>query len=205
MIKKDRPIYLIGGAPTAGKSTVAQLLSNHLQLPWISTDQIRDLVRQVVKRADHPKLFGPEGYSAERFLTEFSAEQIITMEMEQAEAVWSAIKGFITTDFTWEHGFVMEGLSLLPHLINQDFANVPAVKPVFLIDSDADRIRHVVFTRGLWADANTYADSVKEKEVEWTLLFSQKIRLEAEQYGYPTIEVTKSETDLKAVLNALRI
>jgi 2-phosphoglycerate kinase len=37
--------YLIGGAPTVGKSTVAAALAAHLDLPWISTDQIRDILQ----------------------------------------------------------------------------------------------------------------------------------------------------------------
>lgn len=88
----EKQIILIGGAPTMGKSTIAVLLSKHLGLPWISTDQIREIMRTVASRKDFPKLFNPEGYSAERFLTEFSAEQIVNMEMDEGEDVWLGVK-----------------------------------------------------------------------------------------------------------------
>lgn len=104
---KTRTIILIGGAPTTGKSTMAALVAKHLSLPWISTDQIRETMRIVARREDHPKLFNPEGYTAERFLTEFSAEQIANMEMEQGEAVWLGIKPFIEDDYMWKDGFVI--------------------------------------------------------------------------------------------------
>lgn len=39
----------------------------------------------------------------------------------------------------------------------------------------------------------------KNKEVEWVLLFSKRIKAEAEKYGYPCIEVTKGENDLSAI------
>lgn len=90
-----KPRILIGGAPTAGKSTIAQLLSKHLDLPWMSTDQIREIMRTVADRATQPMLFEPEGYSAERFLTEFSAEEIATMEMLQGDAVWPGVRKII--------------------------------------------------------------------------------------------------------------
>lgn len=194
---------LIGGAPTTGKSTVANLLSKHLNLPWISTDQIRETMRVTADRKKIPNLFNPEGYDAERFLTEFSAEEIVRMEMEQGDAVWPGVKNFIEEDYTWKQGFIIEGVNILPHLVAQDLSQ--PCKAVFLIDEDADRTREVVFTRGLWGDAHTYSDDVKEKEVEWAVLFSHKLNAEAERYGFPCIEVQKRDTDLDLILAALKL
>jgi len=142
-------IYLIGGAPTVGKSTIAAALARHYGLPWISTDQIRDIMRTVADRGDYPKLFTPEHYDAERFLTEFSAEEIARMELEQGEEVWPAIKQFIEDDYTWKQGFVMEGVNILPHLVARDFARAEQVRAVFLVDENEDRMREVIFNRGL--------------------------------------------------------
>lgn len=195
-------VIFIGGAPTTGKSTVAKDLSKHLGIPWISTDQIREVVRTFSDRNTNPKLFTPEGYTAERFLTEFSAEEIVKMEMEQGDAVWSGVMTFIENSYPWKD-FIIEGVGVLPHLIAKDFSNDEHVKAVFLVDEDTDRIRNVVFTRGLWDDAHTYSDDVKEKEVEWALLFSHKLKVEIEKYGYPWIEVKKDENDLQTVLKTL--
>ena len=203
MKNKDKNIYLIGGAPTVGKSTIAQALARHFDIPWISTDQIRDLLRTVAKRSDYPKLFNGEGYDAEKYLTEFSAEQIVDKEMEQGDVVWIGIKGMIEQDYTWVDGFVVEGVNILPHLVDKDFASNKRVKAVFLVDEDADRTRDVVFNRGLWADAKTYSDDVKEKEVEWAQLFSHRLKQEAQKYGFPVIEVKKDKDDLQAVLEDL--
>lgn len=172
-------------------------------LPWISTDQIRNIMRAVVSRRSFPKLFNPEKYDAERFLTEFSAEQIVQREFEQGEAAWVGIKDFIENDYTWTKGFVVEGINILPHLVTKDFKNYKNIKSVFLVDEDADRIREVVFTRGLWGDAKDYPDYVKEKEVEWSLLFSHKIKEEAQKYSYPVLKVEKDSNDLQSVLNVL--
>ena len=201
--KSKKTIILIGGAPTTGKSTIAQMLASYLGVPWISTDQIREIMRAIASRKDYPKLFTSEDYSAERFLSEFSAEQIATMEMEQAEEVWPGIRKFIKNDYVWKDGFVIEGVNILSHLVAKDFANEPHIKPVFLVDEDADRMRQIVFTRGLWDDADTYSDDVKEKEVEWALLFSHKLKAEVEKYGYPLVEVKKGEDDLVSVLRSL--
>jgi len=202
--EQKRIVVLIGGAPTAGKSTMADLISKRLNIPWISTDQIREIMRVTARREDIPKLFTPERYTAEKFLTEFSAEEIVRMEMEQGEATWIGVKKIIEDDYTWKDGFVVEGVNILPHLVAKDFSSDKNVKAVFLVDEDADRTRHVVFTRGLWDDAHTYSDDVKEKEVEWSLLFSHKIKGEAEKYGFPCVEVEKNINDVEAVLKALK-
>lgn len=205
MGNNSRNIILIGGAPTTGKSMMAYLIAKHLGVPWISTDQIREIQQSVASRKEFPSLFNTRGYNAEKFLTEFSAEQIVNMEMEQGEVVWLGVKKLIEDDYLWKEGCVIEGVGILPRLVARDYKDDLHVKTVFLVDEDADRMRDVVFTRGLWGDAHTYSDSVKEKEVEWALLFSHKLKTEAETYGYRLVEVTKNKNDLQAVLNALGV
>lgn len=199
----SKNIYLIGGMPTAGKSTIAQSMSDHFHIPWISTDQIREVMRIVADRNQYPKLFTPEGYSAERFLTEYDAQQIVDMELEQGEATWPGVSKLIRDDYTWPQGFVIEGVGILPHLIARDCNGNPNVKPVFIGDENEDRVRKVVYTRGLWDDAKTYSDDVKEREVEWAILFSKMLKQEAEKHGYPWVELEKNVGDLNRVLQAL--
>ena len=182
---------------------MAKLLAKRLDIPWISTDQLRDIMRSVARREDMPTLFDPEGYTAERFLTEFSAEEIADMEMKQGEVVWAGVKKFIEDEYPWHGRFIVEGVHILPHLVAQDFGDDRDIRAVFLVDEDADRIREVVFSRGLWDDAKAYPDDVKEKEVEWSLAFGRALKAEAERYGFPCIEVTRNPDDVEAVLRAL--
>jgi 2-phosphoglycerate kinase len=203
--ESQRKIILIGGAPATGKSTMAGLIAKRLGIQWISTDQIREMMRVTARREDMPKLFSPEGYTAEKFLTEFSAEEIVRMEMGQGEAVWVVIKQIIEDDYTWKGSFVVEGISILPYLIKKDFGDDKNIKAVFLINEDAEEVRHIVFTRGLWDETRTYSDDVKEKEVEWSLLFGHKIKAEAEKHGYPWIEMTNNQDDIENVINALKL
>lgn len=53
----DKKVILIGGAPLSGKSYVARKLGQELNLPWISTDTIREQMRQLVRKEDYPNLF----------------------------------------------------------------------------------------------------------------------------------------------------
>ncbi len=204
-MEKNKQIILIGGAPTTGKSTVAKLLSKHLDIPWISTDQIRQILKSVAHINDYPGLFNTEGYTAEKFLTEYSSEQIVEMEFASGEETWVGVKNFIEDAYPWTDSYIIEGVGILPHLVSRDFKENSEIKPIFLIDEDADRIRDVVLNRGLWGSAKSYSDELKEKEVEWVRLFSHKVKNEANKYEYSLIEVSKKDSDFEKVLSALSI
>jgi 2-phosphoglycerate kinase len=199
---KDKKIILIGGAPTTGKSTVAQALAKELDLPWLSMDQIRNTMRVVADKDKHPNLFNG-GRDAETFLTSFTASEIVDKEIAQSEAAWLGIKAFIEEDYTWPKGFIIEGVNVLPHLVARDFSDNPDVRAVFLIDRDNERMRKVVYERGLWADANDYPDYVKEKEMEWATLFGERLEEVTKEHGFPLIEIHKTDNDVNQVLSAL--
>lgn len=94
----------------------------------------------------------------------------------------------VKTDYVWE-SFIVEGVAVLPGLAKKLTEKFPYVKSVFLIDEDENRIRNLIFTRGLWDDANKYSDSVKEKEVEWAGAFNAWLKEECEKYSLPTVYV----------------
>ncbi len=198
-----RKIILIGGTPTVGKSTMAGLLSKQLDLPWISTDQTREIMRVIANKDDHPDLYNVEGHDAVSFLTTFSAEEIADMEFRQGIAAWAGNKKLIEDDYTWRQGFIVEGVNILPELI-PTLETSSYIRPIFLIDDSEERMREVVFGRGLWEDAHKYPDDVKEKEVEWATIFSKRLEKSALEHGYPVVKIEKnSEKDLQAVMTAL--
>ena len=200
-----RPRLLIGGAPTVGKSTAAAALAAHLALPWISTDQIRDIMRSVASRHDHPKLFNPEGYDAEGFYNAFATEDVVAIEIGQGEAAWTGISTLIAHDYTWPRGFVVEGVNLLPRLIARDFASDAGVKTVFVTEADPDRMRDVVFNRGVWDDARRTSDAAKEKELAWIRRFDAWVKAQALAHGFPVVALEKDGKDLGRILEALKI
>jgi 2-phosphoglycerate kinase len=201
----NRTIYLIGGAPAVGKSTVAAALAGKLGLPWISTDQIRDIMRTVASRSEHPKLFNPEGYDAEGFYKAFSERQIVELEIGQGEVAWTGILALIAGDYTWPQGFLVEGVNLLPPLIARDIPPDAGVRTMFVTEADPRRMRETVFTRGLWDHAGRYSDAVKEKEFAWILRYDAWLKAQAEAHGFPVVALRKDGRDLERILEALGI
>lgn len=194
---------LIGGSPVAGKSYIAQMLAERLHVPWISTDQIRSIMRAVLKRQDYPALFVPKGYDAKKYLTEFSSSQIVDMHMSEGEIVWTGVEAFIRGNFTWRDGFIVEGINILPELVRKSFGDRNDIKTIFLIDEDANRVRKTIFERGLWGAPGSYADELKEREVAWVMEFNKTIEAEALKYDYPIYKVDKSSDDIDNIVQKL--
>lgn len=198
-----RMIILIGGMPTTGKTTLARELSRRLALPWLSTDQTRLVMQGVADPKQYPQLLSAHGLSAAEFFQRFSPEEIAEREYMHGIETWPGNKKLIEDDFTWREGFVLEGVNILPSLL-PSLQTASDVRSIFLTDEGDDALRQAIFSRGLYADADTYADELKEYEIMWARLFDQRIQAEAQQYGYPVVRVQKdSEIDMPNVLSAL--
>lgn len=203
-MEKDT-VILIGGAPTVGKTTIAEKLSKKFGVPWFPTDGIRGFMRPLVRKEDYPELFVIEGYTAEEFLNKFTSQQIVDWQNRESIDVWQGVKAFMkTADINWG-SYIIEGVAILPELVSRDLADKKNVKSMFLIDEDANKVRDVVFNRGLWDDAQTYSDKVKEKEVEWALLYSQWLKAEAKKFKFPVLEVVKDKTDIEQICKILEL
>ena len=139
-----------------------------------------------------------------QYLNQFTADEIADNEFAISEPIWLGVRKLIEEDDFWKNGFIIEGAVILPHLIAKDFPDSSNVKAVFIGDHNTDRIRNVVSTRNFVGDdASAYPDDVKEKEVEWVLNFSEKLKSQVLKYKMPWVEVEKNELDLVKVLTAL--
>lgn len=188
-------IIIIGGAPVVGKSFIARRLSEELKLPWISTDGIREIMRRIVKKEDFPQLFhlDEKEITAEKYLSSHTPQQIIDSQNAESEDVWKGVEALIDTDYVWKD-YIIEGVAILPSLVKSIDISKHNIKPVFLIDENKERIKNTIYTRGLWDDANTYSDEVKEIEVEWTVLFNKYIESETKKYGYKVYKIEERES-----------
>jgi len=198
-------IILIGGAPTTGKSFIARKISEELKLPWISTDGIREMMRKIVRKEDFPKLFyfNDEKITAEKYLTTHTPQQIVEDQNRESIEVWKGVKAIIDTDYVWKD-FIIEGVAIIPELVKKIDTAKHNIKPIFLVDKNKERVREVVYTRGLWDHADTYSDDVKETEVQWVNLFNKYIESEAIKHNYKVYKIDKRETFIKNLTKELR-
>lgn len=162
-------------------------------------------MRKIVRKDDFPQLFhfSDEQITAEKYLTTHSPQQIVDDQNAESVDVWKGVLAFIDTDYVWKD-FVIEGVAVLPKSVNQIDASKLAIKPIFLVDENEDRVRETVYARGLWDNADTYSDDVKEIEVRWVDLFNKYIKSEVKKYGYRYYKINDREGFLKMIIKEIR-
>lgn len=181
-----KQIFLIGGAPLTGKTVLAQKLSKKLGIPWISTDAIRGWMKRILTKENCPNLFNFYKTSAENYYKKFSINDAIKHEKQRDKEVWRGVKKFIELNIHGEEekwdSFIVEGISLHPKFLKE--FKEKGIKIVFLIDKDEQRIRNLVFKRGLWGNAKKYSKWVKELEIKYLIKTNEYYLKEAKKYRF---------------------
>lgn len=185
-------IILIGGAPTVGKTFLAKKLGKDLKMPWISTDTIRDQMRNTVtNREQFPHLFNFENRDLAymtSYLNTTSPQEVVDDTNLENEEVWKGVLEFIAEGSLGEN-YIIEGMAITPEKASELAKSNPKIKPIFIVDNDSNRIRDVIYTRGLWDAAFKYPDRLKEKEFNWVVLFNSWVESECKKYNLPCIQV----------------
>ena len=193
---------LIGGAPCSGKSTIAKQLSKKFEIPWIPTDWLRYLMAGLVHKEEYPSLFNMDNIDPVEYLSSNTPTQIIRDENERSKEVYKIIKLVLERKYDW-NSYIIEGVSITPELIVQVLPDFPTLKYIFLIENNVDRIKEVIYTRGLWDDADQYPDSVKGHEVEWVIEYNKWLKEECIEKRLNYLEIINREDTLERVLEKL--
>jgi 2-phosphoglycerate kinase len=203
--KETRPIILIGGASCTGKSTLASDLSKHLNLPWCSTDQFRQIMKFIGDPDKAPYIFDSSNHTAESYHKKYSAQDIINIDYQQSLELWPHLKEFLKDDWSWKEGFIVEGVNITPKIVKENLHDMPNVKILFLVDESEKRTRETVYRRGVWDDADTYPDHVKENEIKWVTLAMEQIKQDCKRLGLPCLSISKDDKDLEKALTLLKL
>lgn len=163
-------IYLIGGAPRAGKSILAQQLAATLQIGWISTDLLADLLR--VKNVDGVK-------------REWNARpEAITAS---AEFFFPYLECFVWGVNSLADGYVIEGVDFLPAQIVQLSTQYP-VRAMFL-GCSAMTLERLDQFPGRSRGYATLPEEMRRRIAQDVPGWSEFVRQEAERFGYPYIDM----------------
>lgn len=188
-----RKFVLIGGAPLAGKTTLAEQFAKTFNGDNFSTDDIRNWIKKKIDPKKAPNLFYDEGLTVEEFYKKYpKPEDVLEGEILQSLEVQKGILEFINSE-SKAKVVVIEGIAITPrfvHDLEQREKEIESeIISMFIYENNKERIRERIYKRGLWDDADKYDDRYKEMEIEWVVLYNEYFRMEAEKYGYMIIPV----------------
>jgi 2-phosphoglycerate kinase len=198
-------IYLIGGPPRCGKTTLAELLAKEKAIPYFSIDHVASVITPYIpegERADaFPLRAAGEGldYSNDLFYAKYSPEQVVGFYLRQAETCRPGLENFIRYALDDEHDLILEGWQILPRFLP------PLITPesrgrlgiLFLYKSDAAEIVAGLKAnegRGDWVRRHTKNESTFRAIAEMISRFGAYVEAEAKKYDLPAVN---TDSDFK--------
>jgi hypothetical protein len=163
-------IYLIGGAPRAGKSILCQQVSAKLKSGWISTDLLFELLR---------------GKGEDGVKTEWNAAvQAITAT---AEWFFPYLDRFVWGASSMAENYIIEGVDFLPAQVAK-LSSQYQICSVFLGRSQMNLETLDQFP-GRSRGYSGLPKEMRRQIVRDVPLWSEFIRQEAEQFSYPYFDM----------------
>lgn len=181
----DAKVFLIGGAPGAGKTTLGCALAARIGGSSVTIDDLMTVAKTATTPESHPDLYLFTNTSYLEYFTNCSIDQLKRDAERQYEAMWPFVKNLITKHFNWTTTpIVLDGCHLRPHLVAElDNDNLDSnwlfISPESLEkrerendawtngSSDPDRMFRNFMARSLW-----YNDLIKQEaeELEMTVI-----------------------------------
>lgn len=187
-------IYLIGGPPRCGKTTLAKTMSKKFGIPWISTDMLEVVSGEYMTQAEwsktHPySLLRRKHKTNDAFYGKLSPQEIVGVLRRQAKATSVAIAMAAICEINDGSDYIIEGYHIEPVLA----ANLAKkhgknqIRAVFVTKHDP-----VAFARDVrksttpndWLLVGTKKEETFLKVGKMVSLFSGHFEREAKKYGF---------------------
>lgn len=201
-------IYLIGGPPKCGKTTLAKKLSKEYNIPWISADTLQNIIKVYTPKEKHKILF-PHSYlrggSNDEFYSKHSAKEIIKNYVKQGKATYDAISMMAETYLVDEDDFIVEGYQITPEIVNRILKKFGKehIKAVFLIKCDEQKFIqdiHKSTTPNDWIIRKTKDEATYGKIAKMISEYSNYFEKEGEKYR---LTVFNMDNSFKEQLNLI--
>lgn len=164
-------IYMIGGAPRAGKSILCQQVASRLKIGWISTDLMLHLLR--VKNVDGIKV-------------EWNAAPEVIIA--NAEWFFPYLERFIWGVDAMADGYAIEGVDFLPAQVSQLSKNYQ-IRSMFIGCFEMTLEKFDQFP-GRSPGYAFLPEEMRRQFVHDVPIWSDFIQQEANRFGYPYVDMT---------------
>lgn len=193
-------IYLIGGAPKCGKTTLAKALARELGVSWISADTIQNIVKVHTPTSDYPEEFpasAHRGESNDERFSKQSAKTIIEDYTTQAKSSYAALNTLVETYLVDEDDFIIEGYQVTPELVHQIYETFgrESIRAVFLVKMDPQALVaniHKTTTPNDWILRRTQKQETFPKIAAMITEYSKMVEKEARTYQLPVVSMDKN-------------
>lgn len=195
-------LYMIGGSPCSGKSTIASLLARQYQLLHIKLD---DLVEEMMSQASadsQPICLLRQNRNPEQIWMR-NPEEMADEEWRFYEEIFPYVKSYLIKN--QDRPLLVEGAGLLPHLVKE--LECPASSYLCLTPTADFQKKHYIQRE--WVpyvlEGTTNPEQAFENWMQRDILFAQMVRQEAMKLGYPSLVTDGSQSEDQTVEEVARL
>lgn len=193
-------IYLIGGSPRCGKTTLAQTLAKAKGISYVPVDYLMSALFPYIHDNEWDTMFPLRNYreetnwSNDALYAKYAPQEIVQSYLTEAESTWPGVKNFIAYALTEKRDFILEGFQLLPHLVNtfNTPENQGQIQTLFLYKTDVNAIlagMKANTQENDWALKNTTEEKALVAIAQMVSLFGAHIQKESAQYGLQAVSM----------------
>ena len=187
-------LYMIGGSPCSGKSTIASLLARQYQLLHIKLDDLIDEMMSQASADSQPICLLRQDRNPEEMADE---------EWRFYEEIFPYVKSYLIKN--QDRPLLMEGAGLLPHLVKE--LEWPASSYLCLTPTADFQKKH--YKQREWVpyvlEGTTNPEQAFENWMQRDILFAQMVRKETMKLGYPSLIADGSQSEKQTVEEVARL
>ena len=195
-------LYMIGGSPCSGKSTLASLLARKYDLLHIKLDDLVDEMMSQASVDSRPICLLRQDRNPEQIWMR-NPEEMADEEWRFYEEIFPYVKSCLIKD--QDKALLVEGAGLLPHLIKS--LEEPAVSYLCLTPTADFQKKHYIQRE--WVpyvlEGTTNPEQAFENWMQRDILFAQMVRKEAMKLGYPSLVTDGSQSENQTAEEVARL
>jgi len=198
---KKTMIYLIGGPPKCGKTTLAKKMSKRLGIPWIASDTLGAIslkyISNHVSKEELDKLFphwASKGKNNDETYLRNTPKQIAKNYIKQAKATADAIDMFSVCEIADGNDYIVEGYHVTPQLATRLIKKYGSknFRVLFLVKKDVEKFVRDVSkspTPNDWILCKTKNKETFYKIGEMVSNYSEFFEKEAKKSGFKVLNM----------------
>ena len=195
-------LYMIGGSPYSGKSTIAFLLARKYDLLHIKLDDLTDQMLDQARANAKPISLLRQDRSPDQIWLRHPKE-MADEEWRFYEEIFPYVASYLLEH--QEKPLLVEGAGLLPHLVKS--LDGPAVSYLCLTPTADFQKKH--YRQREWVpyvlEGTSNPEQAFENWMQRDILFAQLVRKEAQKLGYPTLMTDGSRSEKETAEEIARL
>ena len=195
-------LYMIGGSPCSGKSTLASLLARKYDLLHIKLDDLVDEMMSQASVDSRPICLLRQDRNPDQIWLR-NPEEMADEEWHFYEEIFPYVKSYLIKN--QDRPLLVEGAGLLPHLVKE--LEWPASSYLCLTPTADFQKKH--YKQREWVpyvlEGTSNPEQAFENWMQRDILFAQMVRKEAQKLGYPSLMTDGSRSEKETAEKIARL